>query len=112
MQRCVVASLRAQQEQSALRIFSVLNDRGVDLHPVDILKARLIATAGLSEDEREKYARDWEEQEYTLGRSEFLNLFNYIRMIFVKSRTKKLLHEEISEELNTKPKRPFRKWVE
>jgi uncharacterized protein with ParB-like and HNH nuclease domain len=104
MQRCVVASLRAQQEQSALRIFSVLNDRGVDLHPVDILKARLIATAGLSEDEREKYARDWEEQEYTLGRSEFLNLFNYIRMIFVKSRTKKLLHEEISEELNTKPK--------
>lgn len=104
MQRCVVASLRAQQEQSALRIFSVLNDRGVDLHPVDILKAQLIAGAGLSEPEMEKYAREWEENEYSLGRDEFLNLFNYVRMIYVKSRTKKLLQEEILEELSTKPK--------
>jgi hypothetical protein len=38
LQRCVVASLRAREEQSALRIFTVLNDRGVDLHPVDIFK--------------------------------------------------------------------------
>jgi hypothetical protein len=52
----------------------------------------------------ERYAREWEENEYSLGRSEFLNLFNYIRMIFVKSRSKKLLHEEILEELDQKPK--------
>jgi uncharacterized protein with ParB-like and HNH nuclease domain len=104
MQRCFVASLRARQEHSALRIFTVLNDRGVDLHPVDILKAQLIARAGLSDSEMERYAREWEENEYTLGRTEFLNLFNYIRMIFVKSRSRKLLHEEILEELNSKPK--------
>lgn len=102
LQRCVVASLRARQEQSALRIFTVLNDRGVDLHPVDILKAQLISNSGASEEERERYARDWEEYEYTLGRTEFLNLFNHIRMLFIKSRTKKLLHEEILDELNSK----------
>jgi hypothetical protein len=58
----------------------------------------------VSENEKEKYAREWQENEYSLGRGEFLNLFNYIRMIFVKSRSKKLLHEEILEELNTKSK--------
>jgi len=104
MQRCLVASLRARQEQSALRIFTVLNDRGVDLHPVDILKAQLISGAGVSDSEMERYAREWEENEYALGRTEFLNLFNYIRMIFVKSRSKRLLHEEIIEEINSKPK--------
>jgi uncharacterized protein with ParB-like and HNH nuclease domain len=104
MQRCIVASLRAHHEQSALRIFTVLNDRGVDLHPVDILKAQLISNAGVTEQDMERYARDWEEDEFSLGREEFLNLFNYIRMIFVKSRTKRLLHEEILDELDTKPK--------
>jgi hypothetical protein len=104
MQRCVVASLRAHQEHAALRIFTVLNDRGVDLHPVDILKAQLISKAGVSDTEMERYAREWEENEYTLGRTEFLNLFNYIRMLYVKRRSQKLLHEEVLEELTTKPK--------
>ncbi|MDX2205334.1 MAG: DUF262 domain-containing protein [Hyphomicrobiaceae bacterium] len=104
MQRCLVASLRATQEESALRIFTVLNDRGVDLHPVDILKARLISSSGAAENVMEKYAREWEETEYSLGRAQFLQLFNYIRMIYVKSRPKKLLHEEVLEELSTRPK--------
>jgi hypothetical protein len=60
---------------SAYRIFSVLNDRGMDLSPTDILKARIIEA--MPETARSSYTRRWEDQEEELGRSKFLELFSH-----------------------------------
>jgi len=42
LQKSFIAVLRAEDQLRALRIFAILNDRGIDLHPVDILKANIL----------------------------------------------------------------------
>ena len=57
-QRCYLVMVSASDQNSAYRIFSVLNDRGLDLSPTDILKADIIGA--LPEDIRpgtQKYGR-------------------------------------------------------
>lgn len=54
---------------SAYRIFSVLNDRGMDLSHADILKAEIIGR--IPEALQGEYARKWEEAEEQLGREAF-----------------------------------------
>lgn len=76
---------------SAYRIFSVLNDRGMDLSPTDILKARLIEA--LPEASRASYTRRWEDQEEELGRAKFLELFSHIRMVHQRAKLRNLLDE-------------------
>lgn len=76
---------------SAYRIFSVLNDRGMDLWPTDILKARLIE--GMPEAARTSYTRRWEDQEEELGRAKFLELFSHIRMVHQRAKLRNLLDE-------------------
>ena len=65
--------------ESAFRIFSVLNDRGLDLTVADILKAEVIGK--IPEAEHPTYVEKWEEAEEELGTQRFANLFSYIRMI-------------------------------
>ncbi len=69
---------------SAYRIFSVLNDRGLDLSHTDILKAETVGK--LSESDQSKYAQKWENMEDHLSRESFEDLFSHIRMIYAKSK--------------------------
>ncbi|SDN98649.1 DUF262 domain-containing protein [Lentzea jiangxiensis] len=78
---------------SAHRIFSVMNARGLDLSPADIFKSKVI---GLLDDE---YATKWDEAEVMLGRSDFADLFLYIRMIFAKERAKQDLMTEFPKQV-------------
>ncbi len=57
---------------SAHRIFSVMNARGLDLSPADVLKSDVIGQ--IRDDWREDYARKWEDAEEDLGRAEFASL--------------------------------------
>lgn len=65
---------------SAFRIFSVLNDRGLPLTAADILKADIIGTIE-DEQEQDSYNTRWEEAEEMLGSDSFSDLFSHIRMI-------------------------------
>ena len=65
--------------ESAFRIFSVLNDRGLDLTVADILKADVIGK--IPELEHPAYVEKWEEAEEELGTQRFADLFSHIRMI-------------------------------
>ncbi|WP_236655887.1 DUF262 domain-containing protein [Streptacidiphilus jiangxiensis] len=65
---------------SAHRIFSVMNARGLDLSPTDIFKSRIIGA--LSEEASDACATSWEDAEEALGRDGFLDLFLHIRIIF------------------------------
>lgn len=88
---------------SAYRIFSVMNARGLDLSPADIFKSQVIGAIGEdSSAAADKAAKQWEDAEGELGRSDFADLFLHIRMIFARRRARKDLLREFPEQvLNT-----------
>ena len=84
LQRCYLVIVHTPDFDSAYKIFSVLNDRGLNLSITDILKADIIGK--LSQSQEEKYTRKWEDLEQLLGRKNFTELFSYIRMIYAQNR--------------------------
>lgn len=95
VQRCYLVVVSTSDQSSAYRIFSVLNDRGLDLSPTDILKADIIG--GLDEHIRTEYTEKWEDMEEELGRDSFRELFAHIRMIFMKSKMRGTLQQEFQD---------------
>ncbi|MCY3580292.1 MAG: DUF262 domain-containing protein, partial [bacterium] len=77
--QCFLVVVTATDRDSAYRIFSVMNDRGLDLSPTDILKADTIGD--LEESEQLSYGNIWETIEERLSRDNFRDLFTHIRMI-------------------------------
>ena len=69
----VTSVVVTHEMDSAFRIFSVLNDRGVNLSATDILKAEIVGAIQDGE-QRAKAADQWEDMEDELGRDDFLEL--------------------------------------
>ena len=92
VQRCYIVVVSTPSQQSAFRIFSVMNSRGMNLLATDIIKSDVIGK--INEDNRDDYTDKWEEIETQLGRDDFNDLFGYIRMIKMKCKAKKSLQEE------------------
>lgn len=80
---------------SAYRIFSVMNSRGLDLSPADIFKARV--TGYLQTDS--EYAKRWENAEEALGTDNFIELFRDIRTIVSGERARKELLTEFQDQV-------------
>ena len=97
VRRCYLVVVSTSDHGSAYRIFSVLNDRGLDLSPTDILKAGIIG--GMDENARERYTEKWEDYEEELGRDRFRELFAHIRMIYVKNKLYRTLQYEFQEHI-------------
>ena len=95
--QCYLVVVATTHEASAYRIFSVLNDRGLDLTATDILKAEIIG--GLSNNEQEIYGEKWEDIEQELGRNKFNELFTHIRMIYGKAKQRRTLQEEFRQQV-------------
>lgn len=85
IQRCFLVVVSTPDLSSAYRIFSVLNDRGLDLSPADILKAEIIGQ--IPDADQQTYTARWESIEESLGRGAFESLFSHIRAIFVRSKS-------------------------
>jgi len=100
VQKCYLVVVSTPDEESAFRIFSVLNDRGMQLSNADILKAEIIGE--IPEAEQEEYTRKWENKEEELGLDNFNTLFAGIRMIHRKVKAKDTILKEIRE--HVKPK--------
>src|SRR5205085_2221623 len=90
--RCFLIVVSTPDLDSAYRIFSVLNDRGLDLSHTDILKAEIIGK--IAQPRRDAYNAKWEEIEASLGREMFQSLFAYIRTIHRKVKTKDTILKE------------------
>ena len=88
---CFLVVVAGSDGDSAYRIFSVMNDRGLDLSPTDILKADII---GRMTDAQSEYADKWEDIEAGLGRDDFRDLFAHIRMINRKDKLRGTLQKE------------------
>ncbi|MEO7000575.1 MAG: DUF262 domain-containing HNH endonuclease family protein [Ktedonobacterales bacterium] len=82
--RCLLVVVSTPDLSSAYRIFSVLNDRGLDLSYADILKAEIIGQ--IAEHEQREYTSRWEDTEEALGRGAFDQLLTHIRMIYRKNK--------------------------
>lgn len=95
MQRCFLVAVSTPSQQSAFRVFSVLNSRGLDLLPTDIIKSEVIGKVkpGL----RDAYDETWEELEVETGRDGFVEMFGHIRMIYAKEKARRALLDEFRE---------------
>ncbi|GHA04871.1 hypothetical protein GCM10008090_12950 [Arenicella chitinivorans] len=105
VQRCFLVAVSTPSQQSAFRVFSVMNSRGLDLQPTDIIKADIIGKLQ-SEKERDDYNERWEDMEVELTRSGFNDLFTYVRMIYAKEKAKRSLLEEFREHVLKKVSEP------
>ena len=95
---------------SAYKIFSTMNNRGLELGAPDLIKALLLER--ISELEREEYALKWEDKEASLtelsidktkaaepGRKIFDLLFTHIHRIYTKQRTSKNLYADFKNDV-------------
>lgn len=78
--------------ESAYRIFSVLNERGLDLTHTDILKAEIIGS--IPEADQDAYTTKWAQEEDDLGRNAFGDLFSHIRMVYAKTKARESILKE------------------
>ncbi|MEV4053910.1 DUF262 domain-containing HNH endonuclease family protein [Amycolatopsis sp. NPDC049688] len=78
--------------ESAYRIFSVLNERGLDLTHTDILKSEIIGK--IPEADKDAYTTKWEQEENDLRRDGFGDLFSHIRMVYAKTKARESILKE------------------
>ena len=97
VQRCYLVVVSASDQSSAYRIFTVMNDRGLDLSPTDILKADIIGD--MDENVRARYTEIWEDTEEDIGRDNFRDLFAHIRMIYKKDKARGALNQEFRDDV-------------
>ena len=95
--RAFLVTVSTPDLNSAYRIFSVMNARGLPLSPQDIFKSQVIGA--IDEQEKQRYADRWERLEEDLGRDEFGDLFLYIRAIKARTRGVKSLLQEFPEQV-------------
>ena len=96
VQRCFIVAVYTPSQQSAFRVFSVMNSRGLDLLPTDIIKADIMGNI-LPEKQQEIYTDKWENLEVQTSRTGFNDLFGHVRMIFAKAKAKRTVLEEFRE---------------
>lgn len=96
---CSLVVISTPDLEAAYRIFSVLNNRGLDLAPIDIIKAQVLGlirtTAG--DIKSRAYAEEWNKIENALGRDAFGDLFGHIRAIYAKQKQRATLVKEFQE---------------
>lgn len=100
MTRTFLVTVTTPDLDSAHRIFSVMNSRGLNLSPTDIFKAQVIGaiSPGASAD----YTEKWEDAEQAAGREDFVELFLHIRLIYSLERAKQNLLKEFPAQVLSK----------
>ena len=95
IQQCYLVVVTATDRDSAYRIFPVMNDRGLDLSPTDILKAETIGK--IAEPDQDVYGQKWENIEERIGRDGFRDLFAHVRMITLKTKLRRTLQADFQD---------------
>jgi hypothetical protein len=95
--RCYLVVVSTPDFTSAYRIFTVMNNRGLNLTYSDILKADLLGT--IPPNGQATYTKLWEDTEDSLGREGFQELFAHIRMIYRKVKLAETLLQEYKKHI-------------
>ncbi|QDZ41167.1 DUF262 domain-containing protein [Euhalothece natronophila Z-M001] len=101
LNHCYLVVVTTSDFDTAYRIFSTINTRGLELQINDILKAEII---GAIPDDKQKsdYTRIWELEESDLGRDDFQFLFSHIHRIQLRERPKVGLLSEYRNRIEPK----------
>jgi len=96
---CSLVVISTPDLDAAYRIFSVLNNRGLDLAPIDILKAQVLGAirSQVGEHKAREYGKKWSQIETRLGRNGFGDLFGHIRTIYAKQKQRATLVKEFQD---------------
>lgn len=92
VQRCLLIAVSTPDLDSAYRIFSVLNDRGLDLTVADLLKAEVIGQ--IPPAEQQEYTERWELLEERIGSKDFSEFFGHLRAIYGTPRAQAAVLDE------------------
>lgn len=93
LNRCVLVQVSTPSRTSALRIFRVLNDRGLDLSNADVIKADLLDRFTHTGGKLAHFAQIWRKVEDELGRKEFESLLEHLRFIEERAKNRRTLAE-------------------
>lgn len=102
VQHCYLIIVSTPTQESAYRIFSVMNSRGLDLLPIDVIKADVIGA--IPPQEQDKYTSIWEDMEQEATRGGFNELFMHVRTIFAKAKPQESLYKEFTNYVIAKVK--------
>src|SRR5579883_125172 len=80
IRRCYLVEISTSDLESAYNVFSILNDRGLNISHADILKAQVIGK--IPSKQRNRYNTKWEDAEEQLGDINFKRLFNHLNIIY------------------------------
>lgn len=92
VQRCLLIAVTTPDLDSAYRIFSILNDRGLDLTTADILKAEVIGQ--IPSVLQQGYTERWEDMEEKLGARDFSEFFGHLRTMYRRARAQASVLDE------------------
>lgn len=87
LNKCYLVVVSTSDFDTAYRIFSTINSRGLDLELNDILKSEIIGKIE-GEKEKEEYTKIWDQEESDLGRKDFEALFSHIHRIKLREKQK------------------------
>ena len=88
-QKVALMVVTTSNQETAIRIFSVMNNRGLDLQICDVFKAEVLEKIE-DEDVRDEYAQKWEDLEDLVGRDNFDQALSHVCTIkhpFTKNET-------------------------
>lgn len=112
VRKCFLVVVQVPDREMSYRVFSVMNDRGMDLSPTDVLKAEIIGA--MQPEDRESYNEIWELLEEGLGRERFRELFGLIDHIFHRQKRRTSLEQSFRDHVlsHVPPKQFVDKYLE
>ena len=99
----ILIYVSTEDKEDALRLFTVLNSRGVPLSNADILKS-INLDAIKDKTTQEKYAKKWEKFEDSFEKDEFDRFLSHIRAILIKQKARGTLLNEFEKIIYNKEK--------
>jgi hypothetical protein len=95
--KVLIIYVATEDLDDAFRLFTILNDRGIQLRNSDILKSTNLGALG-SELDKRRYAKLWEEAEGDLA-DDFDRFLSHIRAILVKEKARLSLLQEFEDKI-------------
>jgi hypothetical protein len=111
LQKTILVVVTAGDRGSAVRIFAVMNNRGLDLQLSDILKSELIDLAALEGEALDEFTQSWERVEQEVGRDAFQIFFAHVRMISEGRRPKEEILKEFKDRVLPRDRNDLRRYV-
>jgi len=102
LNRVILITITCSNQSFAIKLFQVLNARGLDLSPADLIKSYLYSHA--EDNKREQFISDWREIEAISERigESLSDLFTYYEYYLLSRNPKRSLYEELTDEFRNK----------